>query len=765
MIPIRLNLKNSIGVLKGIDKQEIDIDFTKFKHGLVGIFGRTGSCKSTILECMNPYRKMMTRDGMLYDHFFDDGMKLFIFEQDGERYESKILVDGNKRSMVATLTRMSDNKLLNDKLDEYDDVVESIIGDQYLYTNSIFSAQTSELIITRKDTALKTLFSVVFNLTKYNREYMPVVKGKITDTDNSIKSSRQYYETLESDLEELSVVKDDLKECKDSAPKLKDSLDDVNKELIVHRKIISKAELKLKGAESKIDSLSYLNKDYSRLEKDISNTACSVAAEAKIIEGMIAANDEDNNKALEEKEDLTRQKDRADKLLDNKELIVENVHLVNKLRNEFKKIFKIQEKFDKKQFEYREQSIVINHAENNVKMVRKEIDIHKPNVAVLDSVPCIDTGFPKTCPLLSNATQSKTKIVQKEIELNTIKQEIKNSTDVKDKIKKDLDKIKVPDVAEISEQISALENERWESIEIEMSDLEMRLPKIKEEIKRNESRFVKCDTIKNGLREKLANLESDINKKVEQKKVRLKEIEDEIAKHQTDLNIDEIKQNINRDKFLLVKKESAVNHARELMIYNQSQIDNFNKQLEFFKKKEAILKAKSKEIDVLINDLGEYQICKRALQEIPVYELESLSVMTTDFTNELLSIYSDSMSVKMVTQMSKSDGKNIKEVFKVMVFNKGDEVLANNLSGGEKEIVDTALRMGLELTLNKTQSRKYLSSFWDESDKSIDPPSALVYLEMQKARHKISGKHYTFIISHRKEVQEQFDQKIMVEDL
>ena len=71
MIPKKLILHNAIGIRRGIGKDEIEIDFTQFSQGVVGIFGKTGSGKTTILENMTPYRKMATRAGSLYDHFYD----------------------------------------------------------------------------------------------------------------------------------------------------------------------------------------------------------------------------------------------------------------------------------------------------------------------------------------------------------------------------------------------------------------------------------------------------------------------------------------------------------------------------------------------------------------------------------------------------------------------------------------------------------------------------------------------------------------------
>ena len=54
MKPLRLYLKNSIGIKRGIGKDELDYDFTALTPGVIGVFGETGSGKTTFIEMMNP---------------------------------------------------------------------------------------------------------------------------------------------------------------------------------------------------------------------------------------------------------------------------------------------------------------------------------------------------------------------------------------------------------------------------------------------------------------------------------------------------------------------------------------------------------------------------------------------------------------------------------------------------------------------------------------------------------------------------------------
>ena len=148
-----------------------------------------------------------------------------------------------------------------------------------------------------------------------------------------------------------------------------------------------------------------------------------------------------------------------------------------------------------------------------------------------------------------------------------------------------------------------------------------------------------------------------------------------------------------------------------------------------------------------------------------MYELESMAQVTTEFANDLLGLYDNAFSMKIVTVLPKSGNKGLKEVFKIVIYKNGREVFAHNLSGGQKQVFDAVLRMGIVLTLGNTQNKKFMSSFWDEAASAIDSEYAIKYMEMHERALEVSNKHFTFIISHHEKTQGMIDQKIMVEDL
>jgi exonuclease SbcC len=81
---LKLYLRGGIGIRIGLGLEEIDIDFSQFRTGLIAFTGRNGSGKTTIMENLHPYRMMVSRDGSLQSHFYlKDSYRILHFVQNG----------------------------------------------------------------------------------------------------------------------------------------------------------------------------------------------------------------------------------------------------------------------------------------------------------------------------------------------------------------------------------------------------------------------------------------------------------------------------------------------------------------------------------------------------------------------------------------------------------------------------------------------------------------------------------------------------------
>jgi exonuclease SbcC len=185
----KLTLRGAIGIKKGLGLDEVEIDFTQFKPGLIALTGRNGSGKTTIMENLHPFRTMVSRDGSLQQHFFlKDSHRIIDYEHNGLYYQSAIFIDALTGASEAYLFQFlydsgaPDNvnkKALNDgKVSTYDIELEKILGSPDLFFNSVFSGQKSKGIAELKTGERRKLFYELLNLNVYE-VYLEEAKAEL----------------------------------------------------------------------------------------------------------------------------------------------------------------------------------------------------------------------------------------------------------------------------------------------------------------------------------------------------------------------------------------------------------------------------------------------------------------------------------------------------------------------------------------------------------------------------------------------------------
>jgi exonuclease SbcC len=737
MIPIRLKLVNSIGLYEGVGKREIEIDFTQFNRGVVGIFGRTGSGKSTIMENMTPFRRLITRPGKLPDHFMEQGLREFEFEMDGDIYLSKILIDAEKKKTVEEFHR--NGKLLNDKKEEYDAHVADVMGDYDLFINGVFAPQTENYIITMKDTPMKSLFMMLFNLEKYSNSYLPLLKLRRDAVEKRLQGVRSAYEILQKDVDELLGVKDEVAQIEETIPNLEEQSRLSKESLYKHQEEIVEIKQTLTKNIIENDNLNDKRKQVKDLQKELEGMADEVAREARDVEIQMKSNSVESDLAISDKETMEREVKRAEKIINNKKLILEKADRLKEIKTGLESVSSAEKEL-----------LVTKEMHDN--LVNDIVQIQR-DCEILDRVPCKGMDIYSECELLSNAITSKDTLPEKE--------KVKDANSVKiEYLERDKDL-----AASLRTEITALEKDNWEQVKSELALAEKGIDGWRGRLEKSEQRIITCAEIKVGLEKKLDGLEEKIDKKTTAKKEKKAALQEEIVSLEKNEEIAGLEAEIKRLEYLTHKFENDLTMANNDLQAAKTRVEEYKKNSELLERKQDSMNTKIGEQNAFIKDLEEWNVLEKFFKEAPVYELESLAQVTTEYANDLISLYDDSFSMKIVTVLPKSGNKGFKEVFKIMVFNNGKEVLAHNLSGGQKQIFDTVLRMSIVLTLDNTQSKKFMSSFWDESASAIDPENAIKYMEMHNRALEVSNKHFTFVISHHEKTQGMIDQKILVEEL
>lgn len=213
MKPIRLKLYNAKGIINGLLKDEIEIDFTRFQPGVIVIGGVSGSGKTTILNNLHPYRQVGISNSNFADHFEKGGYREFDFEFRNDIYLSQIYTD---KALL-----FKNGKLLNksQKLTEYDKKLEeSGFPDADMYFNLLYGGDTFNNILDlkkgeRKQLILDFLLSDLNKYLEYETTFKKEQESLVQKiSDINIKINEHSY--IDSEIEELNKKIESINEDK-----------------------------------------------------------------------------------------------------------------------------------------------------------------------------------------------------------------------------------------------------------------------------------------------------------------------------------------------------------------------------------------------------------------------------------------------------------------------------------------------------------------------------------------------------------------------
>jgi exonuclease SbcC len=153
---------------------------------------------------------------------------------------------------------------------------------------------------------------------------------------------------------------------------------------------------------------------------------------------------------------------------------------------------------------------------------------------------------------------------------------------------------------------------------------------------------------------------------------------------------------------------------------------------------------------------------------LPVLEIDAAGPGVSAEANDLLQAASfGRFAVELVTQEPKADGKGMKEVFELKVYDHecgGEARDLADLSGGEQVIVDSALRLAIALWVNRRNEQPIRTVWLDETTGALDPENAQRYLLMLRRLHERAGLFHLIFVSHNPAVSQQADVQLQVAD-
>jgi exonuclease SbcC len=150
-----LRIKGAVGIMKGVKKEEISVNFDRFDSGLIALTGANGKGKTTLIENCHPYPQLLTRKGKLQDHFFlKDSLREVVYRNraDGSMRKFLIQIDGQNKSgsckhfifkQTAGLADAEWEPLpgVDGNLKPYEEALEAVFGPIDLFQRTAFITQ------------------------------------------------------------------------------------------------------------------------------------------------------------------------------------------------------------------------------------------------------------------------------------------------------------------------------------------------------------------------------------------------------------------------------------------------------------------------------------------------------------------------------------------------------------------------------------------------------------------------------------------------
>jgi exonuclease SbcC len=149
-------------------------------------------------------------------------------------------------------------------------------------------------------------------------------------------------------------------------------------------------------------------------------------------------------------------------------------------------------------------------------------------------------------------------------------------------------------------------------------------------------------------------------------------------------------------------------------------------------------------------------------------EIDAAGPVVSDLANQLLEVgYGPRFGVRIVTQVATADRKDLKEKLTIEVIDNahgGQPRDIGDLSGGERVVVDEAVRAALACYVN-LRSRIGCKTIWrDETTGALSPENVAPYVQMLRRLREISGADQVLFITHLPAAWELADAVVEIKD-
>lgn len=767
----KLRLKGWTGVKRGLGLDEIEVDFSN-TTGLIALAGQNGTGKSTLIENLSPFNRLASRSGAIYQHVFRrDSERELSFEYQGHEYRTLLKIDAQSGKSEGFIWRDGES-LVNGKISAYSKAVNELFGSPELFYNSVFCSQNATKLSDMTTGQLKGLFAEFLRLDRL-QAYEETTKQKINTLIGAAGQIETNIEVLKKRLESSTGTQEEierlnkslilqnankaafsveLRAAQEARECLKETIarnDAVCKHVYELTITIKDLEKRWRSEEKEADDhLDRLRAQFRQLTQEIGH-ADGYIANAAAIHAQA-----ENKKTLEEL---------IESINGNLQIDAETATAEQNTVTEIEKcVWEL-----KNSVILPEKDAEMISLNNFIAMANNKIESHKLQLSSLDirDPECAS----KTCSFIISALKAKEDLPVLTETLSGL--QVRHAHRANELIaaaakaglaRNDQEKLLKLARAKLADTQNLLAMRRQELATrrrelAQYQDVAEKLSALAVAKSKKEDRLIALEENKKqgaAVSEAWKVKKEEMDQQIAVLFARRAELEAQIDQNASQELVFADNHIADTQKYILEAEKTVAETNAQIrkLQADLSGIAEIEKQLAQFSANHARVLADVTDWTYIKNACG-----KNGLQAM---EIDGAAPLITGYANDLLSRSFGSLyTVKFRTQ--DDEGKECLDI--VTINEDGEEILLDNLSGGQKVWCLMALRLAMTLLSKEKSGRNFETAFFDELDGALDPENAVNFVGMYKSFMEIGHFDAIPFISHKPECRSMADHVLMFE--
>lgn len=404
-----------------------------------------------------------------------------------------------------------------------------------------------------------------------------------------------------------------------------------------------------------------------------------------------------------------------------------------------------------------------------LKDVQRQLDENRERAQMISEVPFGDKCAEASCRFLVKAVESRGRMPALQQTLAT-RGDLENDQTARAEVVRQLQLALVETVNGVKELERQLRLEKVSTFAAELLVAESRIASFREQIAQAERDFDErmryIDTLVEQSEADFEKQAADITqRRVESQQalsdkltsavVEITRLEHQLIAEEELAQRTRVAQNIlDQVEVGLVAARRAVEEISAETVLLSTQRDDVARRLESVTRRIAERDDSAARLVLVDNEWLAWRTLMQALSRdgLPKLEIDAAGPTISNLTNSLLEAgFGTRFTVEIATQVARADGKGLKEDFTVTVFDNEFGVLLNDLtdlSGGERVVIEEALRAGILLFNNSRQQRPIRTCWRDETTGALNPENVPRYVKMLRRMHHLGGFRHTLFVTH-----------------